>query len=149
MDEKGRLRLPAPLLKQLGDSAQDGFVLNRGIEKCLVLYPRVAWDTISKDIQKLNQFVQKNREFIRYFFRGATELELDSNFRLLFPKSLLDYAEVDKELILFAYFDKIEVWSKEHYEALMNNEPADFKNLAEEVMGNMNGMGQNGGADLS
>jgi len=149
MDEKGRLRLPAPLLKQLGDSAQEGFVLHRGIEKCLVLYPRMAWDTISKDIQKLNQFVQKNREFVRYFFRGATELELDSNFRLLFPKTLLDHAEIDKELVLFAYFDKIEVWSKERYEALLNSEPTDFQALAEEVMGNMNSTGQDGGTDLS
>ncbi|BDS12860.1 division/cell wall cluster transcriptional repressor MraZ [Aureispira anguillae] len=149
IDAKGRLRLPAPLLKQLGDLAQDGFVLNRGFEKCLVLYPRQAWDTISKDIQKLNQYVKKNRDFVRYFFRGATELELDSNSRLLFPRTLLDYGQVNKELVLFAYFDKIEVWSKENYEALLNDEPMDFDVLAEEVMGNLNGGSQDGEIELS
>jgi MraZ protein len=136
IDAKGRLRLPSPLVKQLGDLAQEGFVLNRGFEKCLTLYPRQAWNHISQDIQKLNQYVKKNREFIRYFFRGATEMELDGNGRLLFPKSLLDYAGVQKELVLFAYFDKIEVWSKEAYEALLDEEPMDFDDLAEEVMGN-------------
>lgn len=148
IDDKGRLRLPAPILKQLGDLAQDGFVLNRGFEKCLVLYPRSAWNTISKDIQKLNQYVKKNRDFIRYFFRGATEMELDNNSRVLFPKNLLDYAQADKELVLLAYFDKIEIWSKESYEALLNDEPTDFDVLAEEVMGGMNS-NQDGGNDLS
>lgn len=149
IDAKGRLRLPSPLLKQLGDLAGDGFVLNRGFEKCLVLYPRIAWDSISKDIQKLNQYVKKNMDFIRYFFRGATELELDSNSRLLFPRRLLDYAQVEKELVLFAYFDKIEIWSKESYEALLNDEPTDFDDLAEEVMGDMNMNSQDGGIELS
>ena len=149
IDAKGRLRLPSPLLKQLGDLAKDGFVLNRGFEKCLVLYPRQAWDSISKDIQKLNQYVKKNRDFVRYFFRGASELELDSNSRLLFPKTLLDYAQVDKELVLFAYFDKIEVWSKESYEGLLNDEPTDFDDLAEEVMGNLNVGNEDEGSQLS
>ena len=87
IDAKGRLRLPAQLLKQLGAEAAEGFVLNRGFEQCLVLYPRQAWDLISSDIQKLNQYVKKNRDFVRYFFRGATELDLDSNSRLLFPRT--------------------------------------------------------------
>ena len=145
IDAKGRLRLPSPLLKQLGDLAKDGFVLNRGFEKCLVLYPRLAWDTISKNIQKKNQFVKNNRNFARYFFRGASELELDSNSRVLCPRTLLDYAQVDKELVLFAYFDKIEIWSKENYEALLNDEPMDFDDLAEEVMGDVNLGNEDGG----
>ncbi|MCP4440539.1 MAG: division/cell wall cluster transcriptional repressor MraZ [Aureispira sp.] len=139
IDAKGRMRMPAQLLKQLGELVQDGFVLNRGIEDCLVLYPRSAWDTISKDIQKLNMYVKKHRDFVRYFFRGATELELDSNLRLLCPKTLLDYAQIKKELVLFAYFNRIEIWSKENYEKLLAEEPSDFGALAEEVMGNLNG----------
>lgn len=149
IDAKGRLRLPAPLLKQLGVKASEGFVLNRGFEKCLVLYPRQAWDAISSDIQKLNQYVKKNRDFVRYFFRGATEMELDSNSRLLFPRNLLDYASVNKELVLFAYFDKIEIWSRESYESLMNDEPNDFDSLAEEVMGSLNNNSNHGGVELS
>ena len=76
--------------------------------------------------------------FSSLFFRGATEMELDSNSRLLFPRTMLEHAQIDRELILFAYFDKIEVWSKENYEALMDDEPMDFDELAEEVMGSNN-----------
>ncbi len=60
---------------------------------------------------------------------------LDNNSRLLFPKRLLEYAGITKELILFAYSNRIEVWDKNTYENLLGNEPDDFAQLAEEVMG--------------
>ncbi len=139
MDDKGRLRMPAPLLKQLEGLVEQGFVLNRGFEKCLVLYPKTAWTSITQEIHKLNLYVKQNRDFVRYFFRGATELDVDSSQRLLLPKNLSDYAGVDKEIILFAYFDRIEIWSKEHYDGLLDDEPNDFAALAEEVMGKIQG----------
>ena len=63
------------------------------------------------------------------------ELPLQPMMLLLLPKKLLDYAGIGKDLILFAYADKIEIWSKKAYEAMMNSE-GDFASLAEEVMGN-------------
>jgi MraZ protein len=149
LDDKGRLRMPAPLLKQMEGMVEAGFVLNRGFEKCLVLYPKTAWTNITQEIQKLNLYVKKNRDFVRYFFRGASELEIDSSQRLLLPKSLSDYAEVDKEVILFAYFDRIEIWAKEQYDNFLDEEPQDFADLAEEVMGKIQmGHGQSD-TDLS
>jgi len=139
LDNKGRLRMPAPLSKQLEGMVREGFVLNRGFEKCLVLYPKSAWGAITNEIQKLNLYVKKNRDFVRYFFRGATELDIDSNQRLNLPKSLAEYANIQKEVVLFAYFDRIEIWSKEQYDGLLEDEPNDFGNLAEEVMGKIMG----------
>lgn len=150
IDNKGRVRLPAPLLKQLGDAALQGFVLNRGFEQCLTLYPKQAWSKISDELSKLNLYVKKNRAFVRYFFRGATELELDKNTRLLLPKTLLNYAAVEQQLIFFAYFDRIEIWSKEVYETLLEEEPMNFGDLAEEVMGQFNtDLGDGRGIELS
>lgn len=135
LDPKGRLMLPAGLKKQLSPEAQDRFVINRGFEKCLVLYPLNEWKVISDEVNQLNLYAKKNREFARYFFRGASELSLDATSRLLLPKSLLEYASIDKEIVLFAYSNRIEVWSKSNYDVLLNEEPEDFANLAEEVMG--------------
>ncbi|MCO4292437.1 division/cell wall cluster transcriptional repressor MraZ [Solitalea sp. MAHUQ-68] len=135
VDPKGRIMLPAGLKKQLPEEASDKFVINRGFEKCLVLYPFNVWQNISAEVNKLNLYNQKNRNFARYFFRGATELTLDTNNRLLLPKSLLEYAGIDGELVLFPYSDRIEIWSKEAYDNLLNEEPEDFALLAEEVMG--------------
>ena len=128
--------MPSGLRKQLDPDAQESFVLNRGFEKCLVLYPKNIWTSISSEISKLNQYKKKNREFIRYFYRGATELSLDGTGRILFPKRLLNYAAISKEVVLFAYFDRIEIWDKKTYENLLTDEPDDFSRLAEEVMGN-------------
>ena len=127
--------MPTGLRKQLDPEAQEKFVLNRGFEKCLVLYPKNVWTGISAEISKLNQYKKKNREFIRYFYRGASEISLDSTGRLLFPKRLMTYAGIGKEVVLFAYFDRIEVWDKKSYDNLLTDEPDDFSNLAEEVMG--------------
>lgn len=137
MDAKGRIMLPAGLKKQIPVEADGKFVINRGFEKCLVLYPVNVWKKISEEINRLNPYVKKNRDFVRYFYRGATELQLDSAGRLLFPRALLGYAEAEKELVLFAHGDRIEVWNKNVYDEMLSVESEDFSSLAEEVMGNM------------
>lgn len=135
LDQKGRIMLPANLKKQISPEAKDMFVINRGFENCLVLYPMNEWKGISEEINRLNLYNRKNRNFVRYFYRGATELTLDGHNRLLLPKTLLSYAAIEKEVILFAFSNRIEVWSKAKYTQLMTDEPEDFAQLAEEVMG--------------
>lgn len=138
LDAKGRMMLPVGLRKQVHPDSQEKFVVNRGFESCLALYPFNEWQKISAEINQLNQFVKKNREFARYFYRGATELELDATGRILLPKRLLDYAGIDKDTVLSAWSNKIEVWAPEKFEALLKDEPDDFAALAEEVMGKVN-----------
>jgi MraZ protein len=135
LDEKSRIILPAALKKQISQEAQDKFVINRGFEGCLVLYPHNVWRETTDSINKLNLFVKDNRRFVRFFYNGATEISLDSQNRLLMPKSLLGFAGIDKEVILFAYSDRIEVWNKSTYQELLSKEPDDFAMLAEKVMG--------------
>lgn len=135
LDAKGRVRLPSALLKQMPPEIKGRFVVNRGFEKCLVLYPHDEWEKVSRKVNRLNRFVKKNREFIRYFFRGATELVLDGAERINVPNHLLGYADIKKELLLAANDNIIEIWNKENYEALMALDSDDFADLAEEVMG--------------
>jgi MraZ protein len=135
IDAKGRLMLPSGLKKQLPKGEQENFVVNRGFENCLVLYPFLEWKKIITEVDKLNLYNKKNREFVRFFYRGASEISLDGNNRLLLPKNLLDYAKIDKDLVLFAFSNRIEIWSKEAYAGLLTDEPEDFAKLAEEVMG--------------
>ena len=135
LDDKSRVILPSGLKKQISQEAQDRFVINRGFENCLVLYPMNEWKSISEEINRLNLYNRKNRDFARYFYRGATELTLDNASRLLLPKSLLSYAGIVRDVVLFAFSNRIEVWARDRYEKLMTDEPADFSVLAEEVMG--------------
>ncbi|MCK9203840.1 MAG: division/cell wall cluster transcriptional repressor MraZ [Bacteroidales bacterium] len=135
LDEKSRIILPAALKKQISPEAEDKFVINRGFEGCLVLYPHDIWKKTTENINKLNLYIRDNRRFVRFFYNGATELALDSQNRLLLPKSLLGFAGIEKEIILFAYSDRIEVWNKSTYQQLLSKEPEDFAQLAEKVMG--------------
>jgi len=133
--DKSRIILPSALKKQISPEANDRFVINRGFEGCLVLYPLNVWHETTVRINRLNLFVKDNRQFVRAFNNGATPLTLDNQNRLLLPKSLLDFASIEREIILFAYSDRIEVWNKQTYLKLVSSEPGDFAQLAEKVMG--------------
>ena len=134
LDAKGRLIIPAALKKQLPKAAKDAFFINRGFEKCCVLYPSNEWETIATEINKLSDYIKKEREFKRYFLRGASQLEMDAASRVLIPKSLLEYSGATTDVVLLAYGNKIELWSKAGYDKMLSEEPEDFSALAEEVM---------------
>ena len=136
LDSKGRIALPVALRKQLPHEAEGRFVINRGFEPHLVLYPITEWQRIAAELDRLNLFNRKHRDFARYFHRGATELELDSSGRLLLPRRLLDYAGIGETAILLAYAHRIECWDPMRYDQLLSDEPSDFAQLAEEIMGN-------------
>ena len=135
LDAKARLILPAALRKQLPVECGERFVVNRGFEQHLTLYPLTEWRRISAELNRLNLYVKKHRDFVRYFHRGATELELDGNGRLLLPRRLLDYAGIQEAAILLAYANRVECWVPTLYDNLLSDEPADFSRLAEEIMG--------------
>lgn len=135
LDAKNRMVLPAALKRQMPDVEREGLVINRGFEKNLVIYTRQEWRNIMEKLERLNPFDRKNREFIRQFSRGASELSLDAAGRVLIPKSLSAYAGISAELVLSCQINKIEVWDKVAYEAQWGDDSEDFAALAEEVMG--------------
>ncbi|MCP9235569.1 division/cell wall cluster transcriptional repressor MraZ [Lewinella sp. JB7] len=135
LDSKGRFRLPSGLLKGLGDRDTLKFVVNRGFDNCLVLYPKPVWDEIKTEVDALNKYNRKNLQFTRLFYRGASELVPDSADRLLLPKQLLAWAKTDKNLVLMAMNDRIEIWAEAEYERLLNEEVEDYSSLAEDVLG--------------
>ena len=126
VDAKGRLLVPSGLRKQFSAAAEGKLFVKRGIENCLELYQKHDWEAVSEKVSSLNQFVKKNRVFARKFISGATQLELDSVGRINLPKNLLEYAGVQKELILFAYGNKIEIWDKKSYDAELEMTDDDF-----------------------
>jgi MraZ protein len=135
IDDKGRMRLPSGLIGQLGEQETYSFVINRGFENCLMLYPEAVWERISEEVNQLNLYNKKNRDFVRYFYRGAAKVVMDSADRILVTKRLLEYAGIEKDVILSAYNDRIEIWAKDQYDTMLDEEPDDFSDLAEDVLG--------------
>lgn len=135
VDDKGRFLLPSGLKKQVPVKEQKRFVIHRGFEKQLVMYTRKEWERISAEVNALNLYVRKNLEFVRKFNRGASEVDLDNTNRLLLPKTLTEYAGIKKDIVLFAFGSRIEIWSEEEYNRMMKDDADGFAKLAEDVMG--------------
>ncbi|MFK8037774.1 MAG: division/cell wall cluster transcriptional repressor MraZ [Crocinitomicaceae bacterium] len=135
LDAKGRFLFPSGLRKQLSPEANETFMMNKGFENCLTLYPQNEWDKVSVRLSKLNLFKPKNRMFYRLFHQGAKQLGLDNAGRVLVPADLLKRIGLSREIMLTAYNDRVEIWSKEEYLSVMDDSMTDFADLADEVMG--------------
>jgi MraZ protein len=134
VDAKGRFLLPGGLKKQLPEG-EGRFILSRGFEKCLTLYPIKSWELIISKISQLNDFDPKVRQFRRQFLGGATEIELDGAGRMLLPASLKEFAGLGKDIVLAAALDRFEIWDSSKYKQLFEDfSPEAFSNLAKEVM---------------
>ena len=135
MDAKGRFLLPAGFKKQLPEGEGLQFVMNRGFEKSLALYPIRNWEPLFSDISKLNDFDPKVREFRRYFLNGATLVEPDTASRILVPPNLKVHANLQKDIVLVAAVNKIEIWDSNTYKQFFDSfSPDAFSRLAQEVM---------------
>ena len=135
MDAKGRFLLPAGFKKQLPETGADVFVINRGFEKCLSLYTADGWEPIFTELGKLSDFDPKVRQFKRYFLNGATQVSPDTAGRVLVPKNLIEYAGLEKDIVLVSAINKIEIWDKVKYQQFFESfSPEVFSDLAEEVM---------------
>ena len=136
IDVKGRLLIPSAFKKQLAPVIPKGFVLKRAVfQNCLELYPLAQWEKLIKKVNSLNRFKKKNNDFIRRFTAGVKFIELDGNGRLLIPKDLIEFSNINREVTLSTSVNIIEIWDKSSYEKAIADSRDDFAQLAEEVMG--------------
>jgi MraZ protein len=136
LDAKGRFLLPVGLKNQLPEEERARYVINRGFEKCLALYPMQTWEPLFAKINGLNEFDPKQREFRRAFLNGATYVEPDSAGRILLPPNLKLYAELQKDIVLMATGDKIEIWDSNKYKQFFDSISSDaLSDLGKDVMG--------------
>jgi len=139
IDFKGRIKIPAPLQKQLLNFLSKPFVVKRSVfNQCIEIYPLEEWNVIVNQVNSLNRFVKKNNDFIRLFNAGVKLVDLDSNNRVLISKDLLQFSDIDKNIVLSSSVNMIEVWDRDKYENKLLTSTPDFSKLAEEVMGDIN-----------
>ena len=137
MDAQGRFMFPSGLRTQLPPAAQLDFMLNKGFEDCLTLFPLHEWEKVSAKLSKMNLFKPKNRMFYRLFHQGAKLVSLDKAGRALVPVGHMDRVGLNQEVMLIAYNDRIEIWDKSKYFEMIEGSMADFADLADEVMGDL------------
>ena len=118
LDAKGRLSVPARQRESLLDISAGSIVVTIATQSsCLVLYPLREWERIERDVQNLPTLNPAIRRFQRLVLGYASDLDLDSNGRILLPGALREYAHLEKRVVLVGQGNKLELWSESLWEA--------------------------------
>jgi MraZ protein len=128
LDSKNRIIVPAKLREGLGNK----FVITKGLDGCLYAYPLEEWKILEDKLKTLPLTNKDARTFVRFFFSGACEVELDKQFRGLIPQNLKEYAKIEKDIVSIGVLSRVEIWSKEMWENY-NDLNVDFDYIAEKM----------------
>ena len=134
IDAKGRIVLPAKIKAKLPELHTNELVVKRGFEPCLVVYPMLEWKKVFSKVSGLSEFNKEYRAFQRSFLRGATEVDMDGNGRVLLPKTMTRFAKIEKEVIVVGTGNRIEVWDPESYDEYLIKDEEEFSELAEKFL---------------
>lgn len=134
LDSKGRVSIPAKLRRQLSPEANDSFVMTRGTDKCIDVYPMDQWHQFEQKLLDLNPFKPQEAKFIRMILQHATEDKLDVQARILIPPNLIDYAEIEKEVLVLGALKKIELWNPNLYKEYLERSSETYEEIAAKVM---------------
>lgn len=128
IDDKGRLTIPSKLRYELGEN----FIVTRGLDNCLFIYPQNEWNNIINKYKELPN-TKDARNFMRFFLSGATQLEFDKQGRINIPTPLINYAEIQKECVIIGVSERLEIWSKELWEKFINDNEANLSDIADKL----------------
>ncbi len=117
IDAKGRIIIPSKFREELGYR----FIMTKGLDNCLFLYSTEEWKKFEDKLVNLPVTSKDARAFVRYFFSGAVECEIDKQGRLSIPPTLREHARIDKDLVTIGVMTRVEVWSREEWEHYGSN----------------------------
>ena len=128
LDSKNRMIVPSKLREELGNK----FVITKGLDGCLYAYPQDEWKNLEEKMKTLPLTNRDARSFVRFFFAGACEIEIDKQGRGLIPQNLKEYAGIEKEIVSIGVLTRVEIWSKEKWQEY-NDSNVDFESIAEKM----------------
>lgn len=128
IDSKGRIIIPVKVRDDLGEN----FIVTRGLDGCLFLYPKNEWDRIISKYKELPDTKDK-RQFMRIFLSGATICEYDKQGRINIPNPLIEFAKLEKDCIIIGVDEKLEIWSKERWEEFIVNNEENLSDIADSL----------------
>ena len=137
LDQKNRLNIPAKFRKVLDPVNDRMFVITRGFDQCLVLYPLEDWSQVEAQLRKLSSIRGKHRSFVRSITRYAIAVQYDGQGRIQIPDILLSYSDIQKEVTVIGMINKVELWDPSilsHQDTRENDiADKDFDDLANEI----------------
>ncbi|NLJ33988.1 MAG: division/cell wall cluster transcriptional repressor MraZ [Firmicutes bacterium] len=131
IDSKGRLIIPVKFRDGLGAS----FVATKGLDNCLFLYPHGEWSNLELKLKSLPFTQADARAFVRFFFSGASECELDKQGRILLAPNLREYAGLGRDVVVIGVSNRVEVWSEEGWQEYSKRAEEAYEDIAEKIVG--------------
>lgn len=129
IDDKSRLVLPSKFRDNLGDA----FIITRGLEGCLFVYPKNEWDLIINNLKELPFTKKDHRAFMRFFLSGAEEITFDKQGRILIPNQLLSYANLTNKCVVIGVNDRLEIWAEDKFTEFFNENDKNIIDIAEKL----------------
>jgi MraZ protein len=134
VDSKGRINIPARLRKYVSPEANDTFVITRGFEQCLFVFPQDEWNRLEQSIRQLSASNPKDRFFTRTLLQYATESQLDGQARITVPKELLQFAAIETEVLILGVLERMELWNPKVFQKYLESQADTYENVAQAVL---------------
>ncbi len=138
LDSKGRINIPSKFRQCLSLDNQETFIISRGLDSCIYVYPLVVWQEIEENIRKLSSISKTNRLFIRDIVRYASPTKYDKQGRISLTQSLINYSMLKKEILIIGVVNKIEIWNPDILVDLekdsRNIDQSSYENLADKII---------------
>ncbi|SDL39117.1 division/cell wall cluster transcriptional repressor MraZ [Halarsenatibacter silvermanii] len=131
LDSKGRVIMPAQFREILDDS----FVITRGLDNCLFLYPPPEWKKLEEKLNSLPLTKKDARTFTRFFLSGASECSFDSQGRISLPQNLRNYANLDEDIVIAGIGRRIELWASDRWEDFLQDAEESHEDIAATLEG--------------
>ena len=106
-------------------------MLTKGIDECLFLYPKKAWDAWAEKLSKLPISQSRSRAFLRMMLAGAMEVSIDGQGRIVVPDYLKKYAHFKKQVIVAGLYDRLEIWDVDAWDQYKDRTEKDSGHIAE------------------
>lgn len=129
VDAKGRVSVPSKFRGDLGQS----FVVTKGLDNCLYLYSKDEWKKFEDKLKNLPITSQEARSFVRFFFAGASECEVDKQGRINIPQNLREYARIQKDVVIVGVSTRAEIWNSENWDKYTNSDSLDVSKIASQM----------------
>ena len=129
--------MPAKFRQVLSKDNKNTFVITRGMDACVWVYPLNQWLEIEKSLRSLSSLSKIHRTFVRNTARYATPSTYDKQGRITIPPSLVDYAGLDKDVLIIGMVNKMEIWDTKNLEKTekeaLEIDLAEYDDLAQKI----------------
>ena len=128
IDDKGRITIPSKLRYELGEE----FVITKGLDGCLFIYPKEEFENITKKYKELPN-TKDARNYLRFFLSGAIMSTFDKQGRININKPLMEYASLVKDCVIIGVNERLEIWSKDKWEEFLKVNSSMISDIADNL----------------